>query len=424
MSQTGSGLLTQPAVEENLSESTSEPRGFPHGLARPATLEFELEEEKALSHVLVILALVVAGAALRLTVLVPKPLSVEVARVERGAVEQTISNTRAGTVKARLRARLSPENGGRVVALPHRAGSLVKKGDLLLRLDDSLHQARLELTREDIRVATARSEEACLGTELAQTELERAITLGESGIASNQIVDARRSERDRSRAGCSAARAVLDQARAQERLAQAELARTELRAPFDGVIADMSTELGEWITPSPPGVPIPPIMDLIDRTSIYIEAPIDEMDAERVSVGQTVRISVDSRRGEHFPGRLVRVASYVLDVVEQNRTVEIEAELDDPSIAESFLPGTSADIEVILSRRENVLQIPTGALGPGDKVLVVVEGRLDERVVVTGLRNWRTTEIKEGLREGESVVISRDTPDIKAGVTVVVEEES
>jgi HlyD family secretion protein len=207
-------------------------------------------------------------------------------------------------------------------------------------------------------------------------------------------------------------------------LAQAELARTELHAPFNGVIADMSTELGEWITPSPPGVPIPPIMDLIDRSSIYIEAPIDEMDAERVSEGQTVRISVDSRRDEHFPGRLVRVASYVLDVVEQNRTVEIEAELDDPAVAESFLPGTSADIEVILSRREDVLQIPTGAIGPEDKVLVVVDGRLVERVVVTGLRNWRTTEIKEGLREGESVVISRDTPDIVAGAAVVVEEES
>jgi HlyD family secretion protein len=133
---------------------------------------------------------------------------------------------------------------------------------------------------------------------------------------------------------------------------------------------------------------------------------------------------VDSRQGEHYPGRVVRVASYVLDVVEQNRTVEIEAELDDPSIAERFLPGTSADIEVIVSRRENVLQIPTGAIGPGHKVLVVVDGRLAARVVVTGLRNWRTTEIKEGLREGDSVVISRDTPEIKAGAAVVAEEES
>jgi HlyD family secretion protein len=291
-------------------------------------------------------------------------------------------------------------------------------------LDDSLQKAQLELTQEDIRVAVARSEEVCLGAELAQTELERAIALGANGITSDQIVDARRSERDRSRAACSAAEAVLDQARARERLAQAELGRIELRAPFDGVIADLSTELGEWITPSPPGVPIPPIMDLIDRTSIYIEAPIDEMDAERVSEGQPVRISVDSRRGESFPGRLVRVASYVLDLVEQNRTVEIEAELDDPAIAERFLPGTSADIEVILSRREDVLQIPTGALGPGDKVLVVVDGRLAERVVTTGLRNWRTTEIEEGLREGDSVVISRDTPEIKAGVAVVVEEKS
>jgi HlyD family secretion protein len=165
-------------------------------------------------------------------------------------------------------------------------------------------------------------------------------------------------------------------------------------------------------------------MDLIDRTSIFIEAPIDEMDAERVSVGQQVRISVDSRRGEHFTGRLVRVAPYVLDLVEQNRTVEIEAELDDPTLAESLLPGTSADIEVILTRREDVLRIPTGALGQDQQVLVVVEGKLEEREVVTGLRNWRTTEIEEGLHEGERVVISRNSPDIKAGAAVVVEAES
>jgi HlyD family secretion protein len=257
---------------------------------------------------------------------------------------------------------------------------------------------------------------------LAETELVRVATLRESGIASSQLVDSRKSQRDRSRAACRAAGATLDQARSRERLARAELARTELRAPFDGVVAEVSTEVGEWITPSPPGVPLPPVLDLLDPSSVYVAAPIDEMDAEKVEVGQLVHVTVDSRRGERFQGRLVRVAPYVLDAFEQNRTVEVEAELDDPVLAASLLPGTSADIEVILSRHENVLLVPTEALGPDGKVLVVAKGRLEERAVATGLRNWRTTEVLDGLEEGEGVVTKRDSPSIKAGVQVAVKE--
>ncbi len=373
---------------------------------------------------LAVLLVAAAVTALRLTVLAPKPVPVEVAQVAPGVVEETVTNTRAGTVKARRRARLSPETGGRVVALPHREGARVGKGELLLGLDASVERAQVELATEDVRAAAARAEEACLGAELATTEHGRYVELQAQGIASAQVLDSLTSNRDRSRAACRAARATCDQARARERLARARLALTELRAPFAGVVAEVSTELGEWITPSPPAVPVPPVLDLLDPTSIYVTAPIDEMDAERVAVGQAVRLSVDSRQGEHFPGRLVRVAPYVQDLVEQNRTVEIEAEFDDPTLASSLLPGTSADVEVILERREGVLAIPTGAVAQGGKVLVAVGGALEERTVRTGLRNWRNTEIEAGLVAGELVVTSRDSPAIKAGARVEVREAS
>lgn len=428
MSQTGPDVLTPAAdlADENRSEKEKPPDGPLMGIRNMASRgkSSRSKNRKRLKYFAVALVLISLGAALRLTVLAPKPVPVEVVRVARGVVEQTITNTRAGTVKARRRARLSPEIGGRVVELPHREGAQVKRGMLLLRLDASIQKAQLNLSMEDVRVAVARSEEASLVAELAETELERATALHESGITSYQVVDTRASERDRTRAACRAARATLDQARARERLSRADLARTEIHAPFDGIVAEVSTELGEWITPAPPGVPLPPIMDLLDPTSAYIAAPIDEMDAEQVAVGQEVRITVDSRRGEHFPGRLVRVAPYVLDVVEQNRTVEVEADLLDSEVAANLFPGTSADIEVILTRREGVLQIPTGAIGQGNKVLVVVDGYLEERTVTTGLRNWRTTEIVEGLREGDLIVSSRDTPDIQPGIEVTVREAS
>lgn len=428
MSHRGRGALV-PLPERDIDEPSTEDK-TPSEISVNEIRDIANHAQNAgtrkrrLRWLFVLLALIAGALALRFTVLAPKSVPVNVQRVTRGDVEQTVTNTRAGTVKARLRANLSPEIGGRVVALPFREGSRVKRGDLLLRLEDSVQRAHFELATEDVRTAEAQADEVCLAAGLAETELQRAVDLNEGGVVSQQIVDTRRTERDRSQASCRAGRARLDQTHARERLAKAELARTVLRAPFDGVIADMSTELGEWITPAPPGVPIPPIMDLIDRSSVFVEAPIDEMDAEKVKAGQEVRVSIDSRRGQHFKGKLVRVAAYVLDVVEQNRTVEIEAELDDPSIASSLLPGTSADIEVILTRSENVLVIPTGAIAPGNKVLVVEDGQLVEKTITPGLRNWRTTEVKAGLDEGELVVVSRDSPDIQPGALVVIGEEA
>lgn len=375
-----------------------------------------------LKLVVVVAVLVAASLVLRATVLAPELPVVTIASVVRGEVEETVTNTRAGTVKARRRASLSPQIGGRVVELPVSEGDHVLEGQLLLKLDGAVQQNQLTLAAEDVRVASARSDEACLAAALAVKELTRQEGLHRQGIASEGAMDRAVSERDRSEAACRAAKAGIEQARAREALARTQLDQTRIVAPFDGVVAEVSTEVGEWITPSPPGLPIPPVVDLLNPTSLFISAPIDEMDAERVHVGQDVRISVDSRRGESFKGRLVRVAPYVLDVVEQNRTVEIEAEFSDLEVVSSLLPGTSADVEVIIERRGDVLTVPSTAVADGRRVLVVVDGFLEEREVVSGLGNWRTIEILEGLTEGETVVTLRRSAKLKPGVEVEIKE--
>lgn len=366
-----------------------------------------------------VVAVGAGAAALRYVVLRPEPVAVEVAAVSTGAVEETVTNTRAGTVKARQRAKLSPQMGGRVVELPFRKGAAVPAGALLLRLDDTLQQARLQLAREDLKTAAARVEEACLAATLAEREWRRHAALAAEGIASVAVLDSLETARDRALAGCRAARAARDQTEAGVRLAAAELAFTELRAPFAGVVADCGTEIGEWITPSPPGVPIPAVLDLLDPSSSYVTAPIDEVDAERVKVGQEVRIQVDSRPGEHFAGVVARVAPYVLDVLEQNRTVEVEAEIGAAAPVSSVLPGTSADIEVIIARRTDVVRVPTAAVAEGGKVLVLDGGRLHERSIEVGVRNWQYTEARAGVRPGDLVVTARNSTEVKPGARAV-----
>jgi HlyD family secretion protein len=164
------------------------------------------------------------------------------------------------------------------------------------------------------------------------------------------------------------------------------------------------------------------VIDLIDPGSMYVSAPMDEVDSGAVRTGQQAIVSVDSHPDVEMPGRVVRVAPYVLDVEAQNRTVEIEVEIDDAEFASTLLPGTSADVEVILEVRSAVLRIPTAALLENRRVLVPENGHLVMREVEIGLKNWDWAEVTSGLEGGDLVVISLDRVEVEDGARVEVEE--
>jgi len=374
------------------------------------------------SRWLVVVGLVALVVALRLTLFAPESLPVRVAVVEKGRVEETVTNSRAGTVKARRRAKLAPEIGGRVLSLPRRRGARVRQGDLLLRVDDALQRARLRLAEDEQKTAAAQRDQACLVAERAARDRERTRKLAKDGLVANDWDDRVESEARAAEATCRAAASVVERAASAVALSRAELDKTVLRAPFDGIVADTFIEEGEWTSPSPPALPIPPILDLIDTRSIYVSAPLDEVDSGRIRKGQSARVTVDSQPGKHFTARVVEVAPYVMDRLEQNRTLEIELELDDVQAASSLLPGTSADAEVILSARDDVLRVPTSALLEGGKVLVLEANRLVERTLQIGLRNWDMTEVTGGLAQGDRVVVSLDRPEVKAGARARVAE--
>ena len=371
--------------------------------------------------VAVLLALVVG---LKLTVFQPDPIEVEISTVTTGRVEETVTNSRAGTVKAQHRAKLSPEFGGQVVELPFREGDQVEAGDVLLRLEDSLQRARLELAGKEVDAADAERQRACYAAERAGRELERIRRLATQEIVSEDLLDEVESGKLAADAACQAAAATAARAGSAVTLARTELEKTVLRAPFAGVVAEVTTEVGEWTTPSPPALPVPPVIDVLDPTSVYISAPMDEVDSARISPDQPARVTVDSHRDRTFSGTVRRVAPYVLDLEAQNRTVEIEVDLVEAGQDLSLLPGTSADVEIILLARDGVLRVPTSALMEGGKVLILAGGRLEERQVETGLENWDFTEIVSGLEPGLEVVSSLDRAEIRAGAEAVAAEPS
>lgn len=350
----------------------------------------------------------------------PKPISVALVEVSKGKVEASVANTRAGSVEACLRTRLSPIIGGRIAYLGVKKGDHVKKGQVLLRLWNEDQQAQSNLAQSQVNVSSKRIAEACALADNAEREAARLAELRTKGFISKSGEEKARYEAQSRRAACNAARADVTQAQARVKVTKVEQDRTVLVAPFDGIVADIVGELGEYTTPSPPGVATPPAIDLIDNSCLYIEAPMDEVDAPKIHMGQTARVTLDALPGKVLPGHVRRIAPYVVAVEKQARTVDVEVDLESAEDAKQLLVGYSADVEIVLDSRDNVLRIPTSTLMEGNKVLIYLPAKktLEERDVKTGVSNWEYTEITDGLQQGDQIVASLEREGVKAGAKV------
>ncbi|MEH6823324.1 MAG: efflux RND transporter periplasmic adaptor subunit [Motiliproteus sp.] len=352
----------------------------------------------------------------------PQPVVVDTVRVERGQVERSVVNTRAGTVKSCRRAQLSLAIGGQIAQLAINEGDHVQKGQLLIELwNDDLKASlqQIELAAQSVHLE---HNAICIRANNAQLEADRAKTLQARQLASKEQADQTQAEAAAIELSCRAAGAREQEAKARIRVAMAALDRTRLRAPFSGIVAELSGKVGEYATPSPPGVATPPAIDLLTDDCHYVEAPIDEVDAAELKPGLPLLITLDAYRGQRFPGTLRRIAPYVQDREKQARTVAIEADFSQrPEIR--LLAGYSADLEIILENRADTLRIPTEALINERYVLLYQERLpLQQREVKIGLSNWRHTEILEGLVAGDRVVTSLGLSDVKAGAQAVAND--
>ena len=322
-------------------------------------------------------------------------------------VEQTVSNTRAGTIDACRRSKMSPAMGGQIATLAVEEGDMVEKDQILLELWNKETKAR-------VKAAERSSDQTCIISAKAQRDADRTNELFSKGLASEEAKEAAVTNAESGLAACNAAKAQVE-------VTKASLERTQLIAPFGGIVAEIEGELGEYVTPSPVGVATKPTLDLIDNTCIYIKAPIDEIDAPEVVAGLKSRITMDAFGQKEFPATVRRVAPYVLDLEKQARTVEIEAVFDNPQ--EFLLPGYSADITIIVDTSEEALSIPSQAVMGGNSVyLINSDGTISEKEIEVGLSNWQVTEVLGGLSLDDQIVLSIDRKGLKDGVKVSVED--
>lgn len=347
-------------------------------------------------------------------------VQVYLSRVDRGPVESTVANTRAGTVKACQRSRISMPVGGQVAELMVDEGDEVAAGQTLIRLWNEDQAARVAEAKARLAEQKAAARESCDRAAHDGRELDRQRGLATKKLISDEKLDATETQARMSAAGCARGKAGITTAESSLALQSALYQKTLLKAPFAGVIAEINGEVGEYITPSPPGVATPPAVDLIGDGCLYISAPIDEVDAAAVRLDMPAKITLDAFRGRIFEGRVMRIAPYVKEFEKQARTVDIDVRLDRIPEDVQLLVGYSADIEIILDRHDDVLRVPSEVVLDGDNVLRyrADSHRLEQKVISVGLSNWTFTEIKRGLELGDTVLRSLDTEGAIDGALV------
>lgn len=370
-----------------------------------------------------LISLVVVVAVVTAFMLRPaKPVEVRMTTVTTGLIESLVSNTRSGTVKACQRSRLSLAQGGQVSKLYVDQGDQVESGALLLELWNDDLKAALAQADAQVRMAELNKASACRQAEADQREARRQRELHNRNLASAEQLDRAETSAEITRLSCQQNEAQVMQAKANVAVQKARLAQTQLTAPFAGIVAEVNGEVGEYATPSPPGVATPPAIDLIADGCLYVRAPIDEVDAAAIRTGMPARVSLDAFRDQSFNGIVTRIAPYVQDSEKQARTVDVDVRLQDMPDDVHLLVGYSADIEVIIEAADNKLRVPSEALLEGNKVLTLSDDgqTLKKQTLELGLSNWTWSEVRSGLSDGQQVLTSLENPAAVDGARVKV----
>jgi len=375
-------------------------------------------------HLLIFTALAVAVVLILILSTRSKPVLVQVQTAEIGVIEDTVANTRAGTIMPCRRAQMSPPMGGQIAALRIKEGDKVKQDTVLLELWNDDLKAELRLARSEAKAATARAESICVQAENSEKNAQRKSELRKTRAISEELVDQAVATAKSQHADCVASHASATVSNERIGVVEAQLERTMLKAPFSGVIVEVNGEIGEYVTPAPLGIVTLPAVDMVDRSCFYVMAPIDEVDAPGIKPDMQARISLDAFKDRRFPAKVRRVADYVLDREKQARTVDIEVIFENPDDMNVMLPGYSADAEVILRTRSDVLRVPTESVIDKRQVYVfnADSGMLELRDVKIGLENWDQTEITEGVERGELVVTTVDRKGVADGALAKIEK--
>lgn len=341
-----------------------------------------------------------------------------------------------GSLTGDMQTDIAPAIGGKIAEVNFEIGTFVKKGFVMVRLDDRDARIRLEQATQaaEQALASLRQSQVRLGLtdgqtfdierfsqvrstraqlELAEKELARGAKLLESGDIPRSAYDQRKAQRDsllaqldEARANAAIAVKSIDIARGAYGNAKAQVAAAEkalsdmsITAPIDGYVSERNADVGEFISPN---VPNSKIATLVKTKTLRMRIDVPEESIAKVSKGQAVTIQVSAYADREFAGRIARLSPSVNPT---SRTMIVEAEIDN---ADALLkPGQFATVRVTQAKPAPAVMVPASAVrtdGTSSRIYVVKDGVISERLVQLGLLENELIEIKKGVEAGEKVV--------------------
>jgi multidrug efflux system membrane fusion protein len=326
------------------------------------------------------------------TMMVPPPSPVTVAEAKSETIPNLLSGI--GTLQAVRQVTLSPEVGGRVVAINFESGYLTKKGDLIASLNAGPEKGNLQRLQAQ--------------ADLARRNLERFGKLVDVASTRSQM-DQYKSQLQDAEGGLAST--------------QATIAQKEIHAPFDGILGIRQINLGQYVNPGDP------IATLTDLSELYVNFTLPEQSLSQLAVGQTVRFNVDAQPGKTFEAQINAIEP---QVGSDTRNVRVQASLANPD--KLLTPGMYAKVSVVLPTAGTQIVVPETSVDftiYGDSVYIVKDGKNDkgqqqltvDRVFVkTGTRFDNKVAIATGLKDGDKVVTGGQLK-LRPGATVILAKD-
>jgi len=365
---------------------------------------------------------------------------VEVAKANEITIVETVSAT--GKIQPEIEVKISSQVSGEIIDLPVKEGQVVKKGDLLVRINPDLYTSGLNRSVSNYSGTKSGLSQADASFKEAQASYERNKTLYDKGIISKADWDKAIASFEVAKANKQTAYYNVQSASATVKEAKDNLGRTTIYAPNDGTISKLNVELGERIlgTQQMAGTELLRVANL---NNMEVEVDVNENDIVKINIGDETKIQVDAYLKKEFKGVVTSISNSASTTTTADQVTNFkvkvrilkESYLDliegKPATYSPFRPGMTATVDIITTRKENVIGIPISAVvvksdttatkkfempeenkdqvkSKSDKkfecVFVKVGDKAKIRIVKTGIQDDTNIEILSGLKKGDEVI--------------------
>jgi HlyD family secretion protein len=394
-----------------------------------------------------------------------KGTEVETAAVDEITIVETVSAT--GKIQPEIEVKISSEVSGEIIELPVKEGQVVKKGDLLVKINPDLYTSGLNRSVSNLSGTKAGLSQADASFKEAKANYDRNKTLFEKGIISKSEWDRAIATFEGAKASKESAYYNVQSASATVKESKDNLGRTVIYAPADGTISSLGVELGERVL-GQQQMTGTEILRVANLNNMEVEVDVNENDIVKINIGDSTKIQVDAYLKKEFKGIVTSISNSASSTTTADQVTNFKVKIrilkesyqdlieGKPETYSPFRPGMTATVDIITTRKENVIGVPISSVvvksdttatkkfevkddGSEDKkvvaksdkklecVFVKVGNKAKIRIIKTGIQDDTNIEVLSGLKKGDVVITGPYTTvskDLNSGDVVVLSSGS